>query len=130
MKKQIRRGVFETNSSTTHSCTIMMEDDYNRWENEELYLFDGYPGTFPEDNRPKHGNLYTKSEVIEFLKAYDKKYNYDPSDYEDDDIFEDARRCEEFKSFADSNEYLEAYFESFTTPSGETVVAFGEYGYN
>jgi hypothetical protein len=25
--------------------------------------------------------------------------------------------------------YLESYYEEFTTPSGETIVAFGEYGY-
>ena len=26
------------------------------------------------------------------------------------------------------NEYLEGYYAEFTTPSGETIVAFGEYG--
>ena len=30
MKKQIRRGVFETNSSSVHSLTMCMESDYDR----------------------------------------------------------------------------------------------------
>ena len=57
MKRQIRRGVFETNSSSTHSLTMCLK-----------------------------------------------------SDYEDD--------------------YLESYYDEFTTKSGETVVAFGYYGHD
>ena len=36
MKRQIRRGVFETNSSSVHSLTMCMESDYDRWKNGEL----------------------------------------------------------------------------------------------
>ena len=42
MKRQIRRGVFETNSSSMHSLTVMKRDD--KYTPEEildgLYLFD------------------------------------------------------------------------------------------
>ena len=31
MKRQIRCGVFETNSSMTHSLTICTEEEYNDW---------------------------------------------------------------------------------------------------
>ena len=37
MKRQIRRGVFETNSSSVHSITMCMKSDYDRWVNGELY---------------------------------------------------------------------------------------------
>lgn len=30
MKRQIRRGVFETNSSSVHSLTMCMESDFNK----------------------------------------------------------------------------------------------------
>lgn len=30
MKRQIRRGVYETNSSSCHSLTMCMESDYDR----------------------------------------------------------------------------------------------------
>ena len=128
MKQQIRRGVFETNSSTTHSLTMMMKDEYDRWTKEELYLFDGYSNWFPKDCCPKVGSLYTRDEVIEFLKAYDKKYDHGISDYEDEDIFYEARTNNDFKLADDENEYLEDYYKEFTTPNGDTVVAFGEYG--
>lgn len=32
MKKQIRRGVFETNSSSCHSLTMCSEKEYEKWE--------------------------------------------------------------------------------------------------
>lgn len=36
--RQIRRGVFETNSSSVHSITMCMKSDYDKWVNGELYL--------------------------------------------------------------------------------------------
>ena len=41
----------------------------------------------------------------------------------------DARRDYDFITVDDENEYLESYYKEFTTPNGDTVVAFGEYGY-
>ena len=34
MKKVIRNGVFETNSSTQHTCVIMTEEQNKKWEEE------------------------------------------------------------------------------------------------
>lgn len=31
-KNSIRRGVFETNSSSTHSLTMCSENEYDKWE--------------------------------------------------------------------------------------------------
>lgn len=39
MKKTIRIGVWETNSSSVHSICICTEDEYNKWKNGEL-LYD------------------------------------------------------------------------------------------
>ena len=36
MKVQIRRGVFETNSSSVHSVSICDKTDYDRWVNDEI----------------------------------------------------------------------------------------------
>ena len=121
MKKQIRFGVFETNSSSTHSLTMMMKSDYERWENENLYLFNGY--TYGWDfNKPVTNALYTREEAIEFVK--NSRY-YDPVDEISDEYLKEFN----FISWDDEgNEYLESFYEEFTTPSGETIVAFGEYG--
>ena len=37
---QIRRGVFETNSSSTHSITICTRDEYDKWKKGEFILDD------------------------------------------------------------------------------------------
>ncbi len=43
--KVIRRGVFETNSSMTHSITICTKEEYEKWKKGEL-LFDIYNKKF------------------------------------------------------------------------------------
>lgn len=123
MKRQIRRGVFETNSSSTHSLTMMMKSDYERWEKENLYLFNGY--TYGWDfNKPVQNNLYTRDEAVEFVK--NSRY-YNAADEINEEYLEEMY----FFSFdAEGSEYLESFYEEFTTPTGETIVAFGEYGYD
>ena len=122
--KQIRRGVFETNSSSTHSLTMMTKSDYERWHNDHLYLYRSEYTYGWDFNKPVKGNLYTRDEVVEFAKNY--KY------YEDGEEIDDKMlRYMDFVSWDDEgNEYLESFYEEFTTPSGETIVAFGEYGYD
>ena len=41
MKTQVRRGIFETNSSSVHSLTMCTADDYDKWKRGEL-LYDRY----------------------------------------------------------------------------------------
>lgn len=93
----IRRNVFETNSSSTHSMTICTKSEYEQWKNGEL-LFDRYRDELvkPEDIKEKNDYRY---------QTYDA--------YTNDD------EC-----------YLEGYCESYTTPSGDEIVIFGEYGYD
>lgn len=43
--KQERKGVFETNSSSTHSLTIASQEEYDKWEKGEL-LFGKYNNKF------------------------------------------------------------------------------------
>lgn len=125
---QVRRNVFETNSSSSHSITMCMASDYEAWMNGELYYLKHAPMseaqfhgkkfvTFEEaqqiistyNRRPMPVDSITKS----FIAAYGKEYNvYTHEAYINDD------------------DYLESYHETFTTPSGEKVIAFGEYGYD
>ena len=38
--RQVRRGTFETNSSSTHSITICSEEQITKWKNGELFYFE------------------------------------------------------------------------------------------
>ena len=122
MRRQIRRGVFETNSSSTHSITMMMKSDYVRWHTEQLYLYSNGCGW--EFSKPVENHLYTRDEAVEFAK---KNRYYKDTNEIDDEILRDIG----FISWDDEgSEYLEGFYSEFTTPSGETIVAFGEYGYD
>lgn len=128
MKRQVRRGVFETNSSSTHSITMCMKSDYDKWINGEVYFYTGSGWHFPDNNKPVSGRLYTKNEAIDFLKVY--KYCPKDVDWNDEECVDEMLRENDFIDSEYENDYLEWYKEEFTTPNGETVVAFGEYGYD
>ena len=64
---------------------------------------------------------------------FEKTSNYPPSD----DMDWDSEEAEEYLREREwctyenyDDDYLEWFEDSFTTPSGETVVAFGQYGYD
>ena len=73
MKRQIRRGVFETNSSSVHSLTMCMKSDYSRWAKDNLFLFTGSGWCYPDDNKPQKNHCYTKEEAIAFHAQDDEK---------------------------------------------------------
>lgn len=129
MKRQIRRGVFESNSSSTHALNFLMENDYNRWDIEDLYLFDGSAWCWDEQEKKPHDNcLYTKDEVIEFCK--NSKYPWEEIP-EDEQSFNEGAKEDGFYAYSEYwNDNLEPYERSYTTPLGETVIAFGYYGFD
>ena len=51
--------------------------------------------------------------------------------HDEEEIDNEIMRDMGFISWDDEgSEYLEGFYQEFTTPSGETIVAFGEYGYD
>lgn len=126
---QIRRNVFETNSSSTHSITMCSKDDYDRWDSGEVYLNDGWWG---KDNESEYKNkkFVTRDEAINIIKCSGGGIEYDNEYYESFDKY----IAEEYEIYTIDeyfeNDYLENFYESYTTDSGETVVAFGLYGYD
>ena len=75
MKRQIRRGVFETNSSSCHSLTMCTQSDYDRWKNGELIYeyWDGKLIPIDElDDDYDEGRYYT----------YDRFNDYECFDFE------------------------------------------------
>lgn len=123
MKRQVREGVFETNSSSVHALAMCTESEFDRWENGEL-LFWEYKNKFG-----------TREELIEELKKYtgwNGKLWYPNTNWDDEDqvaeIFNDEniKTCDQFFD----NKWYETYSERYTTPGGESIVAFGYYGHD
>ena len=76
MKRQIRRGVFETNSSSMHSLTICSQVEYDAWEKGEL-LMDSYDDVFvkPADVEADSDRYQTVKEYFNNdLESFDKKF--------------------------------------------------------
>ena len=69
MKKVVRCGVFETNSSATNSLIILSEADHIRWMNEDLYAVEDVWAHLWKNavKKPEKCKLYTKEEVLEML---------------------------------------------------------------
>ena len=101
MKRQIRRGVFETNSSSVHSMTMCMKSEYDKWVDGEL-VFDRW-----------------NDELVPITDEVRKEMNKKYSDYLTYEQFYDWN-CLEYKKFE----------KTFRTPKGEDVVSFGYYGYD
>lgn len=112
MKIQIRRGVFETNSSSVHSITMCSDSEFSKWENGEV-LFWGLEDKFA-----------TKEEIIEEFKE-----NYPDEDWADEALIDETFSDDEIKTFEEffENEYYETFTEEYITPNGEKVIAFGYY---
>lgn len=81
IKRQIRHGVFETNSSSTHSLTMCSEEEYNAWIAGDI-LFDDWCEEFvkpseiddDDENRYMTYNEYWNSRDLEtFEQTYTTK---------------------------------------------------------
>lgn len=135
MKRQIRRGVYETNSSSSHSITMCSEEEFEKWKDGKI-LFDAWKEEFVD-------NVNLTDDQKEYArKEYESKKNDFSKDWED--LSDSAKeKCyekyikehnlidEEYKTYNEyMNDYeLESFFDTYTTKNGEKVVAFGKYGY-
>jgi len=137
MKRQIRRGVFETNSSSTHSLTMCTQEQFDDWKNGKL-LYNAWDDEFVE------AKVLTEQDKADAQKDYERKKLQYWKDWEQltntevNDWYDKYAR--EHRCAADSgcktfddwkyDDNLEYFVNTYTTPGGEKVVAFGKYGYD
>lgn len=119
--KQIRQGLFETNSSSVHSLTILPKEDYEAWK-EGKFLFHKY-----------EEELYSVDEIQEMHRG-DCTENVKILTKDCKECIEKIGYCEycynEIESFDNYWENLEfeSFRQNYTTKSGDEIVAFGYYG--
>lgn len=120
----IRRGTFETNSSSTHSITMCSESEFDKFKNGEMVLV--------YDER-----LIPKEEVEDEINELRQEFIDDNPDFDEND--EDWKDRLDYYICCNSNYYTyngfcnleyEHFEDRYTTPNGETIVAFGYYGYD
>ena len=116
---QIRKNVFETNSSSTHSLCICTEDEYSRWQKGEVYYHHWNDEFVSKEEVLKElrENKYLADHIVGMTdEEILSEYAYDEGYYSEDQYFD--------------SEYLETYHKEYISPSGDKIVVFGKYGYD
>lgn len=113
----IRKGVFETNSSSTHSIIICSKEDYEALEAGKLFI------------RLWSEELITYEDAIKELREYvddDCKIDELPDEKIAELLYEHDI-AESLDRFYD-DEYLEGFSTEYKTLHGDEIVVFGKYG--
>lgn len=123
MKRQIKQGVFETNSSSVHSITMCTKNEFDDWRSGKVYRNNGWwsGSTSPLKNKC----FLTRDEAIELAKS--SSY-YQPM-REDEDIDEYFKEYEIY-SYEYWGDYYETDVTNYTIPGGEKIVAVCYYGHD
>ena len=144
--KQIRKNVFETNSSSTHTLAICTEDEYKKWQEGKM-LFNKWNETFIKNsiNITKQDKVEAKERYNTYKGKYYKDwselteaerdeytYNYIAQQRRQEKSFsfeEDGLTYQEFMQDC-SNGGLETETSHYTSPSGDKLVITCAYGYS
>lgn len=147
MKIQIRNNLFETNSSSVHSCSITTESNYNdfvkgniwirqQWNDEDEYLEKDKAIKRNVEFFKKKINNIDDADWVKFEEVYkdtnslyeafntididwcDIKYNYDYDDY-----------FMSYDDYWDIHEY-EDWSKKFTDNAGVKMIAWGYCGHD
>lgn len=112
---QIRRNVFETNSSSTHSICICSQSDYDKFVGGELWYDHSGETLVTKDQMKVQIQCYDPDADIESMSIDELQ---DEGYYTYDGYIERVTQC------------YEDYVVEYTTPGGEKIVAFGYYGHD
>lgn len=124
--KTIRQGSFETNSSSTHSITLCMKDDYEKWKNGEMY-WSRWNNELVSKEKVEKENAKAREDFIKENPDFDE--NDEEWVEQLEEYINDDRAYYTYDEFNDYD-YLEyeTYTQTYSTPNGEEIVAFGYYG--
>ena len=118
MKRTVRLCTFETNSSSVHTLQILTKDDYDKWKNG------GYLDKW-------NNEVYSKEEVLDMIKNDLSEEEFkEIISYDKEKLDREIKEWEFYSYETYGGPYYEDYEKSFTTPSGDNMVAFGYYGEN
>ena len=133
----IRRNVFETNSSSTHSLIICSDKTYNDWLDGKV-VYNSYAEEFVEAKQPTEIDFH-KAEVM-----YMENKSYYMKDWKDltpemqlaylkENVMEENdtyqyRTYEDYKNEMDSME--ESFERTYETEHGDVVHILGYMGYD
>lgn len=123
---QIRYGIFESNSSSTHTLCVAQNEEIDKLDKNELLINLDW-----QDAR----SFISPEEAMESLKKCIEDNNDEEgrellANNEKEGIYQLMREYEIAQRYDDylDSEWLDSYQEEFTTKSGDRVLVFGIYG--
>lgn len=136
---KVRSGCYETNSSIEHALIVLLEEEDEKWKNDDhLYI---YTSKYPEyssafeklsaEERPVYMRLYTEEEVFAFIEkgsGRTKEEILDGIDERYDDVADMLNSKYDFTTSEMwySDEYYHDTYE-YTAPSGERLKIHARY---
>lgn len=141
--RQVRSGVFETNSSSTHSLVICTEEEFEKWKRGEM-LLDYYNDRLVDNkldvelDEEESKRFYVSTHPSScYYKTWEelseeevKKWNENFLESQRNRIKNDYDYQTYDKWYFSSYDDLEKFDYKYTSPSGDKIVVFGKYGYN
>lgn len=119
--KQIRRAVFETNSSSTHSIAICTSEEFDKFVAGEMYYNEEKEILMSKEETYKLAKEAMSNEgMTDFSDAAIEEYLSTYCGYDIPYSYDSWCNCD----------YQETYVKRFTTQKGENLVAFGLYGHD
>lgn len=136
---KVRQGVFETNSSSTHSIIIVEDDDYQAWKRGEKFFIEDTGKFVDKEEAEKIKNEIRFHYLKECIKNEEEKNRIIEAIQEDrlieelDEIVkeEDLIFPMNYDEFCNmENEYEEQDYNTYITKNGDKVHIFCSYGNN
>ena len=133
----IRRGVFETNSSSTHSLIICSDKMYNDWKTKKV-VYDSYDEEFVEAKQPNESD-FRKAEMMymedksDYMKDWKDLTPEQQLRYVKENVIEeiDPYQYKTYQDYADEMSNMEESFErTYETEHGDVVHILGYMGYD
>ena len=122
---QIRQGVFETNSSSTHAISVCSGADYDALKNGTALINSSL------DILPLEAAKLANEKVREEIRNCWTKYGKKEADFTAEDVEEELVDWGGYVSYDELYENSNyEFFTRRTTIGGVDVVAFGYYGYD
>ncbi len=134
---QARVNVFETNSSSTHNCTIMSDKDYQAFINGDVYINKGWAASTSKymDNdyvtREQIIDIYENAEYEEdreYVEGLKLRVNNDDGSF--DEYLYENDLTSQFVPYSYWGNDLETDETTFATEHGDLIHVLCEYGYD
>lgn len=134
--RQIRKNVFETNSSSTHSLTMCTKEEYDNWKSGKL-MFDIDSKEFVSPLEVtskdfKEAEINYESSKRKYQKNWDQLTKEEQEEYTLEYVKENRALYEvvTYPEWLDRNGYLDTFYREYIIKNNERIVAFGAYGYD